>query len=77
MVLTRGLIQSDGCRFLNRTGKYVYPSYEFTQVSDDIRGIFTAACRAVGVEHRDGRRRVRIYRRASVALLETHVGGKS
>ena len=37
----RGLIHSDGCRFVNRVrtgGKtYAYPRYNFTNVSDDIR----------------------------------------
>jgi hypothetical protein len=75
--LIRGLIQSDGCRFDNRTGKYTYPSYEFCQVSHDIRGIFTDACDRVGTRYRDYGRRVRIHRRESVALLEQHVGAKS
>lgn len=75
--LIRGLIQSDGCRFINRTGRYVYPSYDFTQVSDDIRRIFTDACDLVGVGYRAYPRRVRIYRRPSVALMDTHVGDKA
>lgn len=74
--LIRGLIQSDGCRFLNRTGRYVYPSYDFTQLSDDIRGIFADACDLVGVEYRAYARRVRIYRRPSVELMDVHVGTK-
>jgi hypothetical protein len=72
----RGLVQSDGCRFINRTGRYAYPSYEFSQVSSDIRGIFTSACDAVGVEYRVNGRSVRIYRRSSVELLDAHVGPK-
>ena len=69
-------MQSDGCRFLNRTGRYAYPSYDFTQVSDDIRRIFIRACDLAGVEYRFSGRSVRFYRRASVALLEEHVGPK-
>ncbi len=74
--LIRGLIQSDGCRYLNRTGPYVYPSYGFGQLSVDIRRIFTQACDRVGID-RTYSRYTRIYRRASVALMEHHVGGKS
>lgn len=75
--LIRGLIQSDGCRFVNRTGRYAYPSYEFSQLSPDIRAIFTRACDTVGVEYRTYRRYTRICRRASVELMEHHVGAKS
>lgn len=74
--LIRRLIQSDGCRYINPTGKYRYVSYDFCQVSDDIRGIFTEACDRVGVRYRDYGRSVRIYRRESVALLEEFVGPK-
>ena len=72
----RGLVQSDGCRFINRTGKYSYPSYDFTQVSDDIRRMFADACDRVGVKYRYYRRRVRIYDRASVALMDARIGPK-
>jgi hypothetical protein len=75
--LIRGLIQSDGCRFVNRTGKYAYPSYDFAQVSDDIRAIFMDACMRVGLNARQYSLRVRIYRRESVALLDEHVGPKA
>ena len=49
----------------------------FTNLSDDIRGLFVDACRLVGVDCRPGRRDVRVNRRASVALLVEHVGLKS
>ena len=74
--LIRGLMQSDGSRFVNRTGKYAYPSFEFTQTSDDIRGIFTDACDLVGLEYCFSGRSVRFYKRPSVALLEEQVGSK-
>jgi hypothetical protein len=73
----RGCIRSDGCVFVNRTGRYEYLSYDFCNVSDDIRELFARACRLVGVEYRMYARRVRIYRRASVALLAANVGGKA
>jgi hypothetical protein len=73
----RGCIRSDGCAFVNRTGKYEYLSYAFTNLSEDIRGLFADACRLVGVDCRPGKRHVRVNRRTSVALLVEHVGLKS
>jgi hypothetical protein len=73
----RGCIRSDGCAFINRTGKYEYMSYDFKNSSSDILGLFTDACDLVGVEYRRYPRHVRIYRRPSVALMEAHVGIKA
>jgi hypothetical protein len=73
----RGLIRSDGCVFVNRTGPYEYLSYDFTNHSADILGLFADACRFVGVDYRAYSKRVRIYRRASVALMLEHVGLKA
>jgi hypothetical protein len=75
--LLRGLIRSDGCAFVNRTGPYEYLSYEFSNLSPQIRELFTDACDRVEVEYRPYRRYGRIYRRASVALMEEHVGLKT
>jgi hypothetical protein len=72
----RGCIRSDGCVFINRTGKYTYETYDFTNLSRDIRELFASTCAQVGVECRVYSRRVRIYRRASVALMLEHVGRK-
>jgi hypothetical protein len=72
-----GLIRSDGCVFVNRTGQYSYVSYDFTNYSADILRLFADACDLVGVEYRAYSRRVRIYRRASVALMLEHVGIKA
>jgi Homeodomain-like domain len=72
----RGCIRSDGCAFVNRTGRYEYLSYCFDNWSADIRALFAAACTVVGVDCRPAGTSVRIYRRASVALLEEHVGLK-
>ena len=73
----RGLIRSDGCAFVNRTGPYEYLSYEFSNRSSDIRELFMHACDRVNVEYRAYRRYVRIYRRESVALMQKHVGIKA
>jgi hypothetical protein len=72
----RGCIRSDGCVFVNRTGRYSYLSYDFKNRSADILGLFTDACDAVGVEYRRYVEHVRIYRRPSVALMLQHVGIK-
>jgi hypothetical protein len=73
----RGLIRSDGCVFVNRTGPYEYVSYDFRNHSADILELFADACDLVGVEYRAYTKRVRIYRRASVALMLQHVGLKA
>ncbi|UWM48592.1 transcriptional regulator [Streptomyces carpaticus] len=85
----RGLIHSDGCRVVNWTTKvvggerkrYEYPRYFFSNKSDDIRTLFTDALRMVGVEWTVLARgadpfNVSIARRASVALMDAHVGPK-
>lgn len=73
----RGCIRSDGCVFVNRTGRYEYLSYDFKNLSDDIRRLFTAVCDSVGVEYRAYATHVRIYRRKSVQLMEREVGRKA
>jgi hypothetical protein len=77
----RGLIHSDGSRFMNRvqvSGKrYEYPRYNFTSASDDIRGLFTATCDQLGIEwRRMNARNISVARRASVARLDEFVGPK-
>ncbi|MGW7029016.1 helix-turn-helix domain-containing protein [Streptomyces xanthophaeus] len=81
----RGLIHSDGCRVTNwtvRNGKrYEYPRYFFTNKSDDIRKLCTDTLAKVGVEWTILARgsdpfNVSIARRASVVLMDAHVGAK-
>ncbi|MFI8498736.1 helix-turn-helix domain-containing protein [Streptomyces sp. NPDC085524] len=81
----RGLIHSDGCRITNwtvRNGKrYEYPRYFFTNKSDDIRKLCTDTLTKVGVEWTITARgsdpyNVSIARKASVALMDEHVGPK-
>ena len=78
----RGLIHSDGCRFMNRVrvkGKrYEYPRYNFTSASDDIRALFTATCDQLGIEwRRMNARNISVARRESVARLDEFVGPKN
>jgi Homeodomain-like domain len=72
----RGCFRADGCVFVNRTGRYEYVSYDFRNRSSDILDLFSATCDLVGVEHRRYGERIRVYRRASVALLMDEIGVK-
>ena len=81
-LLLRGLIHSDGCRFVNtvRHGPkaYEYPRYNFTNRSDDIRRIFCDACDLLGVEWRVMNRwDISVARRDSVARLDEFIGPKA
>lgn len=85
----RGLIHSDGCRITNWTTRmvagerkrYEYPRYFFTNKSDDIRKLFTDTLDKVGVGWTTLARgsdpfNISVARKASVALMDTHVGPK-
>lgn len=85
----RGLVHSDGCRITNWTEKtvagvrkrYEYPRYFFSNKSDDIRKLLTDTLDKVGVEWTTLARgsdpfNISIARKASVALMDIHVGPK-
>jgi len=75
----RGLIHSDGCRVMNRVQKrkYAYPRYNFTNMSDDIKRMFTDACDQLEIGWRTmNHKTISIARRDSVALMDTFVGPK-
>ena len=82
----RGLIHSDGCRTVNRcktrlpsgrVAEYAYPRYFFSNLSSDIRGLFCESCDSLGVRWRQSNHRnISISHRASVALLDKHIGPK-
>ncbi|MBD0419830.1 helix-turn-helix domain-containing protein [Streptomyces sp. TRM S81-3] len=85
----RGLIHSDGCRITNWTTRlvgglrkrYEYPRYLFANKSDDIRKLFTDTLDKVGVEWTTLARgsdpfNISVARKASVALMDDHVGPK-
>ncbi|WP_171169413.1 helix-turn-helix domain containing protein [Streptomyces sp. I05A-00742] len=85
----RGLIHSDGCRMTNWTTRliggerkrYEYPRYFFTNKSDDIRWLYCDTLDKVGViwtvTRRDGTPiNISVARRASVALMDAHIGPK-
>jgi hypothetical protein len=72
----RGLVHTDGCFFINRTGTYRYLSVDLHNRSADIRRLFVTACGLVGVSAREAGDRVRIYRRDDVARFCALVGAK-
>jgi hypothetical protein len=61
---------------MNRTGRYEYLTYHFSNLSADIRAVFVDTCTAVGIECRVSGRHVRVNRRESVQLLAQHAGTK-
>lgn len=78
----RGLYHSDGSRFSNIVKGKDYPRYQFTNVSDDIRGLFCYACDLLGLQWttkaRNGREYdVYISKRPDVEYLDTLVGPKT
>jgi hypothetical protein len=84
--LIRGLIQSDGCRAINRFSvdlpvggrrQYEYVRYFFSNLSADIRGIFVGHCALLGIRcTQSNHRNISVSHRDSVALLESFVGPK-
>ncbi|MFD8206385.1 helix-turn-helix domain-containing protein [Streptomyces sp. NPDC059695] len=85
----RGLVHSDGSRITNWTTRliggerkrYEYPRYFFTNSSTDIIGLFTGALDRVGVDWKAANQsrtaqNISVARKASVALMDAHVGPK-
>ena len=75
----RGLIHSDGCRIVavERKGSYVRHAvrYAFSNLSEDILGLFAQACDVVGVDYtRPSYKQIAIYRKDSVARLDEFIG---
>jgi hypothetical protein len=84
--LLRGLIHSDGCRCTNRfktklpsgrVAAYEYPRYFFSNLSDDIRGIFCEHCELLGIRWTQSNpRNISVSHRTSVALMDEFIGPK-
>jgi hypothetical protein len=84
--LIRGLLHSDGWRGTNwttrtvggTTKKYTYSRYQFSNMSADIRGIFTNALDRLGIAWRQNNHNsISVARRAAVAALDEFVGPKT
>ena len=85
--LLRGLIHSDGCRTMNRfktklpsgrVAAYEYSRYFFSNLSEDIRGIFCEHCELLGIRWTQSNpRNTSISHRKSVALMDEFIGPKA
>ena len=72
-----GLIHSDGCRVVANDRGVASIRYHFTNMSEDILGLFTAALDALDIPWtRSSKKVVSIYRKAATARLDTFVGPK-
>lgn len=82
--LLKGLIQSDGCRFVNTgRGGWRHPRYAFRNVSTDITSIFCSACDCLGLRwtasfptNESAAVSIYVSRKADVARLDEFVGPK-
>jgi hypothetical protein len=75
-LLLKGLIHSDGCRFVNTGRNWRHPRYSFSNRSNDIRTIFCNACDLVGVRWTTAPQTVYISRVRDVAVLDEFIGPK-
>ena len=76
--LLRGLIHSDGCRFVNTgRGGWSHPRYSFTNYSDGIRAIFCDACDLLGLHWTVAKRTIYVSRKADVARMDEFIGPKA
>jgi hypothetical protein len=83
----RGLVHSDGCRTVNRfttrlpsgrVAEYAYPRYFFSNLSADIRDLFSAACEQLGIRWtQSNHRNISVSHRDSVARLDAIIGPKT
>lgn len=74
----RGLYHSDGSRSQNWVNGTNYPRYTFSNVSDDIRKLFTDTAEKLGLHWTTANsRNVAISRRDDVAWLDEHIGAKA
>ena len=73
-----GLIHSDGCRVVANDRRVRSVRYHFSNRSEDIIGLFTAALDSLNVHWtRSTKYIVSIYRKADTALLDEFIGPKA
>jgi hypothetical protein len=73
-----GLIHSDGCRVVANDRGVMSVRYHFSNMSEDIIGLFTAALDRLDIPlTRSTKKIVSIYRKAATAQLDTFVGPKT
>jgi hypothetical protein len=72
-----GLIHSDGCRVVANDRGVMSIRYHFSNMSEDIHGLFTAALDKLGIPWtRSSKKIVSIYRKTATARLDEFVGPK-
>jgi Homeodomain-like domain len=76
-LLLRGLIQSDGCRFINPGRRWRCPRYTFSNRSDDILAIFKTACDRLGLHWTTAPYTIYVSRKADVARMDEFIGPKA
>jgi hypothetical protein len=73
----RGLIHSDGCRVVANDRGVASVRYHFSNLSGDIKRLYCKSLDALGVQWtRPCAKQIAVYRKASVAILDTFVGPK-
>jgi hypothetical protein len=78
MSLLRGLLESDGCRYVRHVDGHDYPAYDFANRSEDILALFCWVCDLLGIGYtRPNKHTISIARRANVARLDEGFGPKS
>jgi hypothetical protein len=77
-LLLRGLIHSDGCRFVNTgRGGWRCPRYSFSNLSVDIKQIFCDACDRLDIRWTAAPpKTIYVSRKADVARLDEFIGPK-
>lgn len=77
-LLLRGLIHSDGCRFVNTgRGNWRCPRYSFSNLSADIKRIFCDACDRLDIHWTAAPpKTIYVSRKADVARLDEFIGPK-
>jgi hypothetical protein len=75
--LLRGLVESDGCRFMNqgRNG-WRSPRYSFANKSQDIQRLFRDTCDLLGLHWTEAPDTTYVSRKADVARMDEFIGPK-
>jgi hypothetical protein len=76
-LLLRGLIHSDGCRFINTGRRWRHPRYAFENRSADIRRIFCDACDLLDLRWTRATYTIYVSRKADVARMDEFIGPKA
>ena len=77
-LLLRGLIHSDGSRFMNTCRNWSQPRYSFSNLSADIRRIFVETCELLAIQWTaSGRRTIYVSRKADVERMDQFIGPKT